>query len=84
MVCGGFVCTKNALCALNILYVVSMNSLLLNRWELKPRGKEENRLLKLNMYLLFLSQKCATNFTLLVQRVSELWSCRGQVLLVND
>lgn len=29
MVCGGFICTKNALCALNIVYVVSRNLLLL-------------------------------------------------------
>lgn len=38
MVCGGFVCTKNALCALNILYVVSRSSLLLHRW--KPNREQ--------------------------------------------
>lgn len=34
MVCGGFACSKNCLCALNLLYTVSMRSLFLPVWGL--------------------------------------------------
>lgn len=74
MVCGGFICTKNALCALNIVYVVSRNLLLLyglygnvtERWRRggRRRGRRRSALKKMSAF--------ATHTFIIWRHISEL------------
>lgn len=87
MVCGGFTCTKNSLCALNILYVVSRR--ISCCCEMDPTYVGEIGSLKLQWSVCFSSEmmKHVDWFNAKIQMFADefcsLWRRRRQVLVAR-